>query len=74
MNTTVQSHLRHGNGGQVDIHWFKQKLADKRLSQTKLAALLDLDPAAVSLIMHGKRKLSAAEAAEVSRILNVDVN
>lgn len=57
----------------VDTRWFQNRLADKRISQRHLATVLSLDPAAVSLMLRGKRKMSAAEAAEVSRVLNVDV-
>ena len=34
---------------------------------------MGLDPAAVSLMLRGKRKMSAAEAAEIARLLNVSV-
>lgn len=57
----------------VDTRWFQNTLADKRLSQRGLAKHLKLDPAAVSLMIRGKRKMSAAEAAEVARFLNVGV-
>ena len=57
----------------VDTRWFQNRLADKRLSQRKLASHLHLDPAAVSLMIRGKRKISAAEAAEIARLLGVTV-
>jgi len=37
-----------------------------RLSQRKLAKLLDLDPAAVSLMLRGRRKMTAEEAAAIT--------
>lgn len=58
---------------RVDTRWFQNALADKRLSQRKLASMLGLDPAAVSLMIRGRRKLSAAEAAEIARFLGVSV-
>lgn len=57
----------------VDTRWFQNALADKRLSQRKLAIRLGVDPAAVSLMIRGKRKMSAAEAAEVAKFLGVSV-
>lgn len=57
----------------VDTRWFQNRLADRRISQRKLATVLNLDPSAVSLMLRGKRQMSAAEAAEVSRVLDVDV-
>ena len=58
---------------RIDTHWFQSQLADRRLSQRKLAHLMGLDPGAVSLMLNGKRRLSAAEAGEIARLLNVDV-
>lgn len=58
----------------VDRRWFQDRLADKRLSQRKLARHLHIDPAAVSLMLRGKRKMTAAEAAEVARLLGVSVD
>lgn len=56
-----------------DTRWFQNRLADQRLSQRRLAAMLNLDPAAVSLMIRGKRRMSAAEAAEIARFLGVSV-
>ena len=58
----------------VDTRWFQAQLADRRLSQRKLASLMGLDPGAVSLALHGKRKLSAAEVADIARLLGVGVD
>ena len=57
----------------IDTHWFKDRIADKRLSQRKLASLMGLDPGALSLALNGKRKMSAAEASDIARLLDVDV-
>jgi len=59
---------------RVDTRWFQDRLADKRLSQRQLAARMNLDPAAVSLMLRGRRKMSAAEAAEIARYLGVEVD
>lgn len=58
----------------VDQRWFQNQLQDKHISQRKLAKMLDLDPSAVSLMFKGRRKMTAAEAAELARLLNVSVD
>lgn len=65
--------LSNHGAAAIDTRWFKDMLADRRLSQRRLAALMGLDPAAVSLMIRGKRKLSTAEASEIARLLNVGV-
>ena len=62
------------NPQQIDTRWFHNQLADKRLSQRQLAKRMDLDPAAVSLMLRGKRKMSAAEAAEIATLLGVSAD
>ena len=57
----------------VDTNWFRDRLADKRLSQRQLAKRMSLDPAAMSLMLRGKRRMSAAEAADIARYLGVEV-
>lgn len=47
---------------------------DRRLSQRQLAKHLGLDPAAVSLMLRGKRKATAQEVAEIARMLGVGVD
>lgn len=59
---------------RTETRWFQNRLADVRISQRKLAAHLGIDPAAVSLMIRGKRKMSAAEAAEMARLMNVSVD
>lgn len=59
---------------KIDTRWFQDRLADKRLSQRQLAARLQLDPAAVSLMLRGRRKMSVAEAAEIASYLGVEVD
>lgn len=59
---------------QVDSRWFQQRLMDQRMSQRAMAKLMGLDPGAVSLMLRGKRGMSAAEAAEIARLLDVAVD
>lgn len=56
---------------QMNIDWFRHLIAAKKLSQRKLAKLLDLDPAAISLMLRGQRRMTNAEAHQMSIILGV---
>jgi len=53
----------------INTQWFRDKLADKQLSQRGLARLMDLDSSAVSLMLRGKREIKLAEAAAMARLL-----
>jgi transcriptional regulator with XRE-family HTH domain len=58
---------------KMNTKWFRDQLADRQLSQRGLAKLLDLDPAAVSLMLRGQRRMTSQEAKRVSDILGVPV-
>jgi len=55
----------------VNTRWFKDRLADCKLSQRGLARAMGLDPAAVSLTLRGKREMKIAEAVQIARLLGV---
>lgn len=57
----------------MDTRWFQDRLMDRGISQRALARHLGLDPAAVSLTLHGKRKLTAQEAADMAVVLDVGI-
>jgi transcriptional regulator with XRE-family HTH domain len=57
----------------IDTRWFHTRLADRHVSQRQLAKKLGLDPAAVSLMLHGRRKFTAKEAVEIARVLGVEL-
>lgn len=57
----------------IDTAWFKRILAEKRLSQRQLAFKMDMDPGAMSLMLNGKRGMSAGEAAGMAAWINVPV-
>lgn len=58
----------------MNTQWFKGKLQDKQLSQRKLAKMLDIDPAALSLMLRGKRRMNNHEAYQLSTLLGVPLN
>ena len=55
----------------MNTEWFRQVLAAKKLSQRRLAGLMELDPAAVSLMLRGQRRMTNEEAHQLSVILGV---
>ena len=55
----------------VDTRWFRDRLADQRMSQRALARNLGLDAAAVSLMLRGKRQMKISEAAAIAQLLGV---
>lgn len=57
----------------VDREWFRDRLADIKMSQRKLAKHLEVDPAAVTLMLRGERRITTAEAQEIAGVLGVPV-
>lgn len=56
---------------EINTQWFKNRLAERRLSQRGLARQLGMDPAAISLLFNGKRTMKISEAVEIARLLGV---
>jgi transcriptional regulator with XRE-family HTH domain len=57
----------------VDTDWFRDRLGDIKMSQRKLAKHLNVDPAAVTLMLRGDRKMTATEAQQIAALLAVPV-
>lgn len=57
----------------MNTEWFKQKLAERKLSQRQLAKQMDLDPAAISLTLRGMRKMTNEEAHLIASKIGVPV-
>lgn len=57
----------------VNARWFLKHLEELKLSQRKFAKHLGLDPAAVTLMLKGKRKLQSSEAADIAKLFRVTV-
>lgn len=55
----------------INTQWFRDKLAERKMSQRGLARAMGLDAAAVSLMLRGKREMKLREAAEVARLMGV---
>jgi len=56
---------------EIQTKWFRDRLADRQMSQRALARAMGLDAAAMSLMLRGKREMKMAEAAEIARLLGV---
>lgn len=54
----------------INTKWFLDRLRDLGMSQRELARGLNLDASAVNLMIHGKRTISADEAARIADLLN----
>jgi plasmid maintenance system antidote protein VapI len=57
----------------IDRDWFLDRLRGRKISQRKLAQHLGLDPAAITLILQDRRKITSKEAHEVAGLLGVSV-
>lgn len=62
-----------GQAKAINTKWFRQRLAERDLSLRRLAKLLEVDPSAVSLMLRGKRKMTAEEANRISGLLTIPV-
>ena len=57
----------------MNTDWFKQRLADRKLSQRQLAKQMGLDPGAVSLLLKGQRRMTNEEAHFIASTVGVTV-
>ena len=56
---------------RVTSNWFREKLTELSMSQRQLARELGLDPAAVSYMINGKRRVSIEEAKRISDVFGI---
>lgn len=57
----------------VNTEWFRTILAEREMSMRGLAKKMELDPASVSLMLRGMRRMTTAEANKIATILGVQV-
>lgn len=55
----------------INTKWFIDRLRDLGISQRELGRRIGMDASAVNLMIHGKRSISAEEAARIADILNL---
>ena len=53
--------------------WFVGRLQALKISQRKLAKMINLDPSAVTLLLNGRRGMKTDELYQIANILNVTV-
>lgn len=53
--------------------WFVSRLQALKISQRRLAKMIDLDPSAVTLMLTGRRKMKTDEVHKIANIFNVSV-
>lgn len=59
--------------GSIDREWFLERLQGRKISQRGLAKHLGLDPAAITLVFQGRRKITNSEAQQIASLLGVSV-
>lgn len=64
---------QHGEMADINQEWFKDRLRQLKLSQRQLAKKMDLDPASVSYMLSGKRRMTMDEARVLASHLLVPV-
>lgn len=64
-------HMPKESKGRVNEQYFKRLLREHKISQRKLAKLMDLDQASLTRSFKGKRTFQAREVTDLARIFNV---
>ena len=54
--------------GEIDTTWFRNLLADCKITQRKLADTLNRHPAAVTLLLRGKRRMLPKDASAIAEL------
>jgi transcriptional regulator with XRE-family HTH domain len=56
---------------EIDTEWFTARMAERRITQRGLAKLLGVDASSAHHLLHGRRVMTAAHAAQIAMILAV---
>lgn len=67
----IDASMRIVHSRRMNTRWFRDRLRGIELSQRGLAKMLDIDAAAVSYMLRGKRKMTLQEANRIAQILGV---
>lgn len=59
---------------RIDTAWFREQVEKKKLSQRRLAKLMGLDPAAVSYMFRGRRKMQLEDAAFLATLFSCSLD
>lgn len=70
----IEQILKHTCGmPPIDQNWFKEKLKSVGISQRQLAKKMELDPASISYMLSGKRRMTMEEARAIAAHLLLPV-
>lgn len=58
----------------INTQWFKDRLAERRMSMRGMAKLMGIDSGALSLTLRDKRKMTLEEAAQIAVLLQRSTN
>lgn len=78
-NSTVRSSVKIVNSKpanaqtRMNTMFFKNRLQDRKITQRKLASLLELDPAAITLMLKGERRMQPKEAQVIADLLGLPI-
>lgn len=59
---------------RINTQWFRDRLADKSMSQRGYAKQVEMDPSAVSLMLRGRRKMTMDEAVQFASLVGVPLD
>lgn len=74
MQTEIEVVTAEHSTMNIDAQWFKERLAERQMSQRQLAKKLGIDQSAISLTLAGKRRMQFKEAAEIARLIGSPVS
>ena len=73
MGSTPVKTSKRANERRMNTLFFKNRLRDRDISQRKLAQLLKLDPAAITLMFRGERRMQPSEAKVIAELLGLPI-
>lgn len=73
VRSSVKTSKRANGSTRMNTLFFKNRLKDRDISQRKLATLLKLDPAAITLMLKGERRMQPAEAKVIAELLGLPI-
>lgn len=59
---------------EINVKWFRDRLAECGMSQRQLARKLGIDQSAISLTFSGRRRMQFKEAAEIAHLIGLPVS
>ena len=73
ISTHTNANTNADDMSAIDKAWFQEKIAARKLSQRKLAKVLEIDPSSMTVMLNGKRKMTMGEAQTIAGQLALPV-